>query len=152
MKKKLFNPVLFCLTLCVALISCTSQKATLEVTNEEKEVFQSNDDEPVEISDDETEYEIIIIEPGFYTWLNSIARPEGYYSQSFLENRNAIMVITWNQRVLQPNRFNPNLYEMQINYDPSIDYGYEVNYKLYNYFIYFQRKYKQRLGPFIPRI
>ncbi|WP_437395547.1 DUF6146 family protein [Flagellimonas lutimaris] len=152
MKKKLFNPVLFCLTLCVVQISCTSQKATLEVTNEEKEVFQSNDDEPVEISDDETEYEIIIIEPGFYTWLNSIARPEGYYSQSFLENRNAIMVITWNQRVLQPNRFNPNLYEMQINYDPSIDYGYEVNYKLYNYFIYFQRKYKQRLGPFIPRI
>ncbi|RIV30670.1 hypothetical protein D2V08_16485 [Flagellimonas lutimaris] len=152
MKKKLFNPVLFCLTLCVVLISCTSQKTTLDVTNEEKEVFQSNDDEPVEISDDETEYEIIIIEPGFYTWLNSIARPEGYYSQSFLENRNIIMVTTWNQRVLQPNRFNPNLYEMQINYDPSIDYGYEVNYKLYNYFIYFQRKYNQRLGPFIPRI
>lgn len=152
MKKILFNPVLFCLILCVVLISCTAQKTALDVTNEEKEVFQSNDDEPVEISDEETEYEIIIIEPGFYTWLNSIARPEGYYSQSFLENRNIIMVTTWNQRVLQPNRFNPNLYEMQINYDPNIDYGYEVNYKLYNYFIYFQRKYNQRLGPFIPRI
>ena len=112
----------------------------------------TNDKEAVEISDDETEYEIIIIEPGFYTWLKSIARPEGYYSQSFLENRNAIMVVTWNQRVLLPQRWNPNLYEMQINYDPSIDYGYEVNYKLYNYFIYFQRKYNQRLGPFIPRI
>jgi len=152
MKKKLFNLVLFCLTLCVVLISCTSQKSTLDVTSEEKAVFQSNDEEAVEISDDETEYEIIIIEPGFYTWLKSIARPEGYYSQSFLENRNAIMVVTWNQRVLLPQRWNPNLYEMQINYDPSIDYGYEVNYKLYNYFIYFQRKYNQRLGPFIPRI
>lgn len=152
MKKKLFNLVLFCLTFCVVLISCTSQKSTLDVTSEEKAVFQSNDKEAVEISDDETEYEIIIIEPGFYTWLKSIARPEGYYSQSFLENRNAIMVVTWNQRVLLPQRWNPNLYEMQINYDPSIDYGYEVNYKLYNYFIYFQRKYNQRLGPFIPRI
>ena len=153
MKKKLFNLVLFCLTLCAVLIaSCTSQKSTLDVTSEEKAVFQSNDEEAVEISDDETEYEIIIIEPGFYTWLKSIARPEGYYSQSFLENRNAIMVVTWNQRVLLPQRWNPNLYEMQINYDPSIDYGYEVNYKLYNYFIYFQRKYNQRLGPFIPRI
>ncbi|MER3317417.1 MAG: DUF6146 family protein [Allomuricauda sp.] len=152
MKKKLFNLVLFCLTLCVVLISCTSQKSTLDVTSEEKAVFQLNDKEAVEISDDETEYEIIIIEPGFYTWLKSIARPEGYYSQSFLENRNAIMVVTWNQRVLLPQRWNPNLYEMQINYDPSIDYGYEVNYKLYNYFIYFQRKYNQRLGPFIPRI
>ncbi|MBR9854700.1 MAG: hypothetical protein GYB37_09000 [Algicola sp.] len=152
MKKKLLHPLLFGLICCIGFVSCTSQKTTLEVSNEEQSLFDSDDEEPVEIKDQESEYEIIIIEPGFYTWLNSIARPEGYYSQSFLENRNAIMVITWNQRVLQPSRFNPNLYEMQINYDPSIDYGYEVNYKLYNYFIYFQRKYNQRLGPFIPRI
>ncbi|MBO0329997.1 DUF6146 family protein [[Muricauda] lutisoli] len=152
MKKKIINPLLFGLMLCIGLTSCTSQKSTLDVTTEEKALFESDDDAPVEIADDDTEYEIIIIEPGFYTWLNSIARPEGYYSQSFLENRNAIMVVTWNQRVLQPQRWNPNLYEMQINYDPSIDYGYEVNYKLYNYFIYFQRKYNQRLGPFLPRI
>ncbi|MBO0340871.1 DUF6146 family protein [Flagellimonas profundi] len=152
MKKKIINPLLFGLMLCIGLASCTTQKSTLDVTNEEKALFESDDDAPVEIADDDTEYEIIIIEPGFYTWLMSIARPEGYYSQSFLENRNAIMVITWNQRVLQPQRWNPNLYEMQINYDPSIDYGYEVNYKLYNYFIYFQRKYNQRLGPFLPRI
>ena len=62
------------------------------------------------------------------------------------------MVMNWNNRVVQPQLWNPNLYELPIDYDPSIDYGYEVNYKLYNYFIYFQRKYNQRLGPFIPRI
>ena len=152
MKKKAIPFILFGLMLGIALNSCTSQKSTLDLSSEEKALFDSNDEEPVEIANDETEYEIIIIEPGFNTWLNSIARPEGYYSQSFLENRNAIMVINWNQRVLNPMRWNPNLYEMQINYDPSIDYGYEVNYKLYNYFIYFQRKYNQRLGPFIPRI
>lgn len=134
------------------LISCTAQKEVLDISSEEQAVFDSAEEEPVEIKDEETEYEIIIIEPGFYTWLQSIARPEGYYSQSFLESRNAIMVINWNQRVLQPSMYNPNLYEMQINYDPNIDYGYEVNYKLYNYFVYFQRKYNQRLGPFFPRI
>ncbi len=138
--------------MCFGILSCTSQKSVVDVSSEEKAVFESQDEEPVEIADDETEYEIIIIEPGFNTWLQSIARPEGYYSQSFLENRNIILVTNWNQRVLNPLRWNPNLYEMQINYDPSIDYGYEVNYKLYNYFIYFQRKYNQRLGPFIPRI
>jgi len=53
---------------------------------------------------------------------------------------------------MQPQRFDPNLYELQIDYQQGIDYGYEVNYKLYNYFIYFQLTYKQRLGPFIPRI
>ena len=62
-----------------------------------------------------------------------------------LENKNIFYVQAWNDRVLQPQRFSPNLYEMQINYQQSIDYGYEVNYKLYNYFIYFQNKYKQNL-------
>jgi signal peptidase I len=136
----------------IILISCGSTKESLSISNDEKVAFEQVEGDTVTISSDKTEYEIIIIEPGFYTWLNSIAKPEGYYSQSFLENRNYLMVLEWNRRVLQPMRYNPNLYELQIDYAQNIDYGYEVNYKLYNYFIYFQRKYNQRLGPFIPRI
>lgn len=106
----------------------------------------------VRIANDNLEYEIIIIEPGFNYWLASRARPEGYYSQEFLEGRNRLYVNEWNNRVLQPHRFNPQLYEMQINYDPVVDYGYDVNYKLYNYFIFFQLTYKQQLAGFVPRI
>ena len=124
----------------------------MEPTADEKVAFNKTEGDTILIASDKTEYEIIIIEPGFNFWLLSIAKPEGYYSQSFLENRNQIYVITWNQRVLQPAQYDPNLYQLQINYDTNIDYGYEVNYKLYNYFIYFQRKYNQRLGPFLPRI
>jgi len=117
-----------------------------------KSETDTTEQDTVRIANDDLEYEIIIIEPGFNTWLASVAKPEGYYSQSFLESRNRIMVQEWNQRVLQPYRYNPNLYEMQIDYDPTINYGYEVNYKLYNYFIYFQLTYKQRLAGFVPRI
>ncbi len=124
----------------------------MDISEAEKQTFRATEGEPVVISDPETEYEIVIIDPGFYSWLVSFARPEGYYSQTFLENRNAIMVMNWNQRVILPREYDPNLYEWPIDYDPSIDYGYEVNYKLYNYFIYFQRKYNQRLGPFVPRL
>ena len=106
----------------------------------------------VRIANDSLEYEIIIIEPGFNFWLQSVAKPEGYYSQEFLENRNWLYVTEWNNRVLDPQRYDPNLYELQIDYNPSIDYGYEVNYKLYYYFIYFQRHYKQQLTGFVPRI
>lgn len=151
MKNLIFLGVI-CTLLFWNLGGCGSTKETVEISQEEKMAFQQKEEDTVVIADDKTEYEIIIIEPGFQTWLQSIARPEGYYSQSFLENRNRILVINWNQRVLQPLRYNPHLYEMQINYDQSIDYGYEVNYKLYNYFVYFQRKYNQRLGPFLPRI
>ena len=139
----------------LSIFSCVSSKNTNnlpDITEAEKEAFNQKKGDTINISSDKTEYEIIIIEPGFNVWLESIAKPEGYYSQSFLENRNQIMVLNWNQRVLQPTNFDPNLYEMQIFYQHNIDYGYEVNYKLYNYFIYFQRKYRQRLGPFVARI
>lgn len=147
-----FEMLLLILLGVVLVGSCSSTGKTTAVTDAEKVAFQQQEGDTVSIENPKLEYQIIIIEPGFYTWLQSTAKPEGYYSQPFLEARNQIYVINWNQRVLQPFQYDPILYEMQINYDPLIDYGYEVNYQLYNYFIYFQRKYRQRLGPFVPRI
>ena len=81
----------------------------------------------------------------------STAKPEGYYSQQYLESKNQILVTEWNIRVSNPQRYDPNLYELPIDYRPNIDYGYDVNYKMYNYFIYFQLKYNQKLSGFVPR-
>lgn len=133
-------------------MGCGGTKQAIAISDEEKTAFAQTEGDTITISGEGTEYEIIIIEPGFDFWLQSVAKPEGYYSQSYLENRNHIYVMEWNSRVTQPFTYNPNLYELRIDYNPNIDYGYEVNYKLYNYFIYFQRKYNQRLGPFVPRI
>lgn len=134
------------------IYSCKTTEEPLEISSKEKSVFNKTEKDTTVIADADSEYEIIIIDPGYNSWLQGIARPEGYYSQSFLENRNTLYVTEWNRRAVLPGRYDPNLYELQINYDPQIDYGYDVNYKLYNYFIYFQRKYNQRLGPFFPRI
>ncbi len=130
---------------CVFL-SCTTSKTTFPSI--EKSVAAQGD--TVRIANDELEYEVIIIDPGFNTWLNSRALPRGYHSQSFLETKNQFYVTEWNSRVLQPLRYDPNLFEMTINYDPNIDYGYEVNYLIYNYMIYFQNTYKQKLFGFVP--
>ena len=136
---------------CIIGIMAYACKSNSGATDSNRAVNIKEGD-TVRIANDSIEYEIIIIEPGFNTWLVSRARPEGYYSQQFLENRNMIFVQEWNYRVTQPQTYNPNLYQMQIDYQPNIDYGYEVNYKLYNYFIYFQLTYQQRLAGFIPRI
>ncbi len=150
--KRLTFLVLIFFGLVMLFEGCGSSQKSLGISPEETEVFNQQEADTVEISDPKSNYEIIIIEPGFDYWLRTIARPRGYYSQSYFENRNQFYVIEWNNRVMWPRRYDPLLYELQINYDPQVDYGYEVNYKLYNYFIYFQRKYNQRLGPFIPRI
>jgi hypothetical protein len=105
----------------------------------------------IRIANEELEYEIIIIDPGFNPWLNSYAMPRGHYNQSFLESRNRIWVIEFNQRVLQPYRYDTNLYLMSIDYRSNIDYGYEVNYMLYNYLVYFQMTNKQNFGTFTAR-
>tara|TARA_R100000935_G_scaffold29258_1_gene49560 strand:+ start:800 stop:1228 length:429 start_codon:yes stop_codon:yes gene_type:complete len=110
-----------------------------------KEITATAND-TVRIANDSLEYEIIIIEPGFNLFINSLARPRGFYSQSYLEGKNKFLVQEYNSRVIQPYNYNSNLYIQQINYDNFVDYGYEVNYMLYNYFVFFSREYNQRFS------
>ncbi|PSG88772.1 DUF6146 family protein [Aurantibacter aestuarii] len=133
------------LMLLVFVVGCNSSKTNPNKNTSATEKNKQVQNDTVRIVNEEAEYEVIIIEPGFNTWLASRARPREFYTQSFLEARNIRYVTEWNNRVLQPQRYNPNLYELQINYYNGIDYGYEVNYLMYNYFIYFQNTYKQNL-------
>jgi len=38
------------------------------------------------------------------------------------------------------------VYENSIDYQANTDYGYDVNYKLFNYFLFAQQKYRMNLG------
>jgi len=138
--------------ICIAFISLliwSCSGTTKSVVSKTNDSSISND--TIRIANDEIEYEIIIIDPGFTSWLNSVAMQRGYYNQSFLESRNRIWVTEYNKRVNQPQLFNPNLYMLTIDYRSGIDYGYEVNYLLYNYLVYFQTVNKQNLGTFVAR-
>ena len=136
--------------LIILIVSCKSYNSSQTINNGNDSLLVEND--TVYINSDEYDYEIIIIEPGFNAWLAGTARPRGFHTQSWLEDRNVFLVQAWNQRNLQPHVYDPNLYQLRIDYDSRTDYGYEINYKLYNYFLYFQLKYKQQLTSIIPRI
>ena len=135
-------------SILILIVNCNTTK--YNNTNKSKAITTTSD--TLKISNPDLEYEILIIEPGFNTWLATSAKPSGFYSKTFMKIRNIEYVNIWNQRVNQYRNNTKGLYEMEIDYQPNIDYGYEVNYKLYNYFIYFQLTYKQRLGVFSPRI
>lgn len=105
----------------------------------------------IRIANDELEYEIMIIDPGFNSWFISYAKPRNFYPQSYLEARNVVWVTEWNNRYLDVTARRKGLYEMPIDYRAGIDYGYEVNYMLYNYLTYFQLTNGIRLGGFAPR-
>ncbi|WP_409417034.1 DUF6146 family protein [Flavobacterium sp. PS2] len=137
---------IYILLVLFVIVACSTQKTSMAIT---KQPATSVND-TVRIANDDLEYEVIIIDNDFSTWLASTALPRNYYSQAYLENKNQQYVREWNNRVLQPQRFSPNLYEMRIDYDTTINYGYEVNYLIYNYMIYFQNTYKQKLAGYVP--
>ncbi|OIV41494.1 DUF6146 family protein [Flavobacterium johnsoniae] len=141
MKKGLSILFLF---LIIIACSTTSQQIASAADSPKK------GSDTVRIANDSLEYEVIIIDNGFNNWLASRALPRNYHSLAFLENKNYLYVTEWNNRVLQPQRYNPSLYEMTIDYRPNIHYGYEVNYLIYNYMIYFQNTYKQKLWGNVP--
>jgi hypothetical protein len=84
---------------------------------------------------DTTEYELMIFDSGFDRWFRQTARPITFYEQSYLENWNSRLVNQWNTFRGAPWQMNcmPVSY---IDYSPSIDYGKELNYRLFYYFRY----------------
>jgi hypothetical protein len=129
--------------LLLCLVSCGTKKSvSFDKT--------SSKGDTIRIANDELEYEVIIIDAGFNTWLASYGKPRNYYTQSYMEQRNRTWVCQWNQNVISgPRR---DLFEMTINYDWNTDYGYEVNYLLYNYLTYFQLTNNIQLGGFQARL
>ncbi|PZW42689.1 hypothetical protein LX95_01005 [Mesonia algae] len=133
------NFILFCIVL-FGVYSCSSTKS-IDKSGKENSTSVSND--TIRIANDNLEYEIIIVEPGFNSWL-ATQRSKEHYSLSLLENKNSFMVSSYNSRVTTGD-YNRDLYSWEINYDSTLKYGLEVNYLLYQYLQYFQEKYNQKL-------
>jgi len=106
---------------------------------------KNNSKNTVKIAKDKTEYEVLIIDPGYELFLKTEAKPKGFYSKNYLESKNRRYVQIWNSRVRNPRKYNPSIYENIIDYDPSIDYGMDLNYNLYNYFKFAEKKYHMKL-------
>lgn len=137
------------LAILFIIISCSTGKNS--ISDQKKGAFIPKKTDTIRIANDSLEYEVIIIDAGFNSWLQSQAKPRNFYTEDYLEGRNRVFTTEWNNRAMQPQRYNSSLYEMQINYNYNTHYGYEVNYLIYNYFIYFQISNKQQLSGFVPR-
>lgn len=77
-------------------------------------------------------------------FLNGVAKPMSMYSESYLKNRNAILVTEWNSYYFS-GRYR-NIIESSIDYNPQEKYGLKFEYKLYQVFAYVQWKYGLKLN------
>ena len=136
------------LIIILAVISCNSAK---DIGTNSNDIVSRKISDTVKITNDSLEYEVIIIDPGFSSWINGRAFPRGYHSESYMKQKNIQFVTEWNIRAQNPYQYNPDLYTIRIDYDQNVNYGYEVNYMLFNYLVYFQMTNRTNLGGFTAR-
>ena len=127
----------FILVILVGSLSFSSCKTTKKADAPQQEVELIGNDTTEQ--DDTTEYELIVLDPKFESWL-ATQPPTNYYSQQYYETWNQQYVNEWNHRHNNPMQYG-DFYETQINYNPHEDYGLELNYKLYNYFLFIEEEY-----------
>lgn len=120
------------------MLNCESKKKYAKIDTQGDEL------DTIVIENDSLEYKIVIIDFGFNAWL-ATQKPRGFYTQNYMERKNIFYVNEYNIRARNPIRYDEQLYPFQIDYEAGIDYGYEVNYLLYHYFLFFEEKYNQNL-------
>ena len=122
---------LFLGILGLSFMSCVAQPKTNIVDKGTTKIKNGK----VTLSNPDLEYEVIIIDNGFERWFSTNRKPKNYYSITFLENKNRRWVQQWNALVGRID----SVVENRIDYNSQIHYGYEVNYMLYHYLLYFQQ-------------
>lgn len=118
-----YIPLLILLIL-LAIASCGSTKQ-LATDKEEMKVELTSDN-------DSTEYSLVVLDGRFESYLAT--KPSAnFHSQQYYEGWNWQYVTEWNIRHRNPSRYG-GFYATEIDYNPRVDYGLELNYRLYYYF------------------
>ena len=128
--KKLLTIIL----MSASFIGCAPQK---NVASDQKTEMKPE-------KNDDGEWDLQVIDTQYDYFLNAIAKPIDFYSESYLKNKNAFLVVEWNS--LYYSGRNRNVIESSIDYDPNENYGLKFEYKLYQVFAYVQWKYGLKLN------
>ena len=125
-----YIPLLILLIL-LAITSCGSTKQAITDSEGQKVELTSDNDS--------TEYSLIVLDGRFESYLAT--QPSAiFYSQQYYEGWNRQYVSEWNLRHRNPSRYGA-FYATEIDYDPQVDYGLELNYRLYYYFQFIKDEY-----------
>jgi len=127
------------LTLIVLFVwACSSSRGIVKV---EKEFSTTKSDS--------LEYDIETFDARFDSWYVLHNSPAAARSLQYYENWNHQYVIAWNEHAMRMGR--NSFFEPIAGYDPSEDYGFEFNHKLFYYFQYVENVLKIQIMPGGPK-
>jgi hypothetical protein len=129
MKKLLFG-----LGILIVALACSTQKGAVKVSPVSEEIV-----------DDSIEYDIETFDAKFETWYQMHNSPALYRSQGYYESWNKRYVTSWNINAMTGKH--SNFFETIVGYDPTTDYGFELNHELFHYFQYVEHVLKIPIIP-----
>jgi len=107
------------------LVGCaTAPRALRPSANNMVDLSQSKDDKE--------EYDLIVLDPGFETWFTTTWNPAKDRSVEYYSHWNYRYSSEWDYKATRPHT--SEFFDSMIQYDPTADYGIEVERKLYYYF------------------
>lgn len=127
--------LLFLFTALVFIIACSTQKGIVKIEENKEEVAAK----------DSLEYELIVFDPKFETWYMIQNAPAKYRSQEYYENWNRQYVSAWNHNSTQTGK--RSFFEPIVGYQSNVDYGFELNHKLFYFFQYVEHILKIQIMP-----
>lgn len=94
---------------------------------------------------DSVEYEMETFDSKFESWYRMYKSPAMYRSQSYYESWNKQYVTAWNINSMNPRK--SSFFEPIIGYEPTVDYGFDLNHELFYYFQYVENVLKIQIMP-----
>lgn len=131
---------LIILALIVFVVACSTQKSAVNVTKNDS----------AEGAVDSTEYDVETFDLKFENWYDLNNKPSKYRSQQYYESWNHQYVTAWNAKCARAGT--DWHFEPVIGYDPNEDYGFDMNHKLFYYFMYVENVLKIKIIPNGPSI
>lgn len=119
--------IIFWIGIILVLVACSTKRNIVEIKNKTAEVA----------AEDSVEYQLETFDQKFETWYLLHNSQAQYRSQSYYEVWNRQYVSAWNANAMNPRR--NSFFETIVGYEPTIDYGFELNHKLFYYFQYVER-------------
>ena len=129
------NQKIFWLGIILLIVACSTQKGLVTV--------KSNNEGS--IVEDSLEYELVTFDGKFETWYQMHNSPSMYRSQQYYENWNRQYVSAWNYNAMTGRR--NSFFEPIVGYESTVDYGFELNHKLFYYFQYVEQVLKIQIMP-----
>jgi Family of unknown function (DUF6146) len=126
------------IVLILLIWACSSPKSVVKVELNE-----------VVAASDSTAYELLTFDSKFESWYVLQNSPAKFRSQSYYESWNRQYVSAWNFNAVQSSK--SNFFEPIVGYEPQVDYGFEINHKLFHYFQYVENVLKIEIMPNGPK-